>query len=495
MPKIMLVEDDNNLREIYGERLMAEGYDIVSAGDGEEALALAVKEKPDLIVSDVMMPKISGFDMLDILRQTPETKNTKVIMMTALSQTEDKDRADKLGADKYLVKSQVTLEDVARVVHDLIYGEDAEATQVAEAAATPVATDSAAPASEPTVAPVVVASEPVAVEPTVAPAAPIVAEPVAAPVAVTPDPAVTDATAAVSDDTTVVAPTADNPVPTAVDDDNEGTPIVMPPAPAEPAVVVPSEPVAPVAEPVVTAPEPVIPTATPAEEPEVTAPVANPMLGATDAVTNPSAPVVSTDSAAAQSTQDETAAIAEQINQFVAGQPAEEPAHEAPLVEPSEQDIIHAQNEVEDPSVIKPETPVDPTVPSVGPVQTDVPEPASARKKVISPINDPTQAPNIYELYEKEMAAEAANTPVETATAGTEVEATTPDTNPMTVATTEAPAPLQQVDTSQIEGLTVGEEQPLATPTAEPVTQPAEQAPATEQEAPVDPNNPANFAL
>ena len=87
MPKIMLVEDDNNLREIYGERLMAEGYDIVSANDGEEALALAVKEKPDLILSDVMMPKISGFDMLDILRQTPETKNTKVVMMTALSQS------------------------------------------------------------------------------------------------------------------------------------------------------------------------------------------------------------------------------------------------------------------------------------------------------------------------------------------------------------------------------------------------------------------------
>ena len=71
MPKIMLVEDDNNLREIYGERLMAEGYDIVSANDGEEALALAVKEKPDLILSDVMMPKISGFDMLDILKTDP----------------------------------------------------------------------------------------------------------------------------------------------------------------------------------------------------------------------------------------------------------------------------------------------------------------------------------------------------------------------------------------------------------------------------------------
>lgn len=122
MAKIMLVEDDNNLREIYGARLQAEGHEIVAAKDGEEALALAVKEKPELIISDVMMPRISGFDMLDILRNAPETKDTKVIMMTALSQAEDKARADKLGADRYLVKSQVTLEDVAHVVRDVLEG-------------------------------------------------------------------------------------------------------------------------------------------------------------------------------------------------------------------------------------------------------------------------------------------------------------------------------------------------------------------------------------
>lgn len=116
----MLVEDDNNLREIYEARLLAEGYEIVSARDGEEALALAVKERPDLIIADVMMPKISGFDMLDILRSTPETKNTKVIIMTALSQAEDKSRADQLGADRYLVKSQVTLEDVAKAAREVL---------------------------------------------------------------------------------------------------------------------------------------------------------------------------------------------------------------------------------------------------------------------------------------------------------------------------------------------------------------------------------------
>lgn len=122
MAKILLVEDDSNLREIYGARLEAEGYEIVSASDGEEALATAVREQPDLIISDVMMPKISGFDMLDILRTTPETKNVKVIVMTALSQDEDRKRGESLGADKYVVKSQVTLDDVVGMVQDLLAG-------------------------------------------------------------------------------------------------------------------------------------------------------------------------------------------------------------------------------------------------------------------------------------------------------------------------------------------------------------------------------------
>lgn len=120
MTKIMLVEDDKSLREIYGVRLLAEGYEIVSAGDGEEALAMAVKEHPDLILSDVMMPKISGFDMLDILRATPETKDIKIIMMTALSSEDQRNRGETLGANRYLVKSQVGIEDVVRSVHEIL---------------------------------------------------------------------------------------------------------------------------------------------------------------------------------------------------------------------------------------------------------------------------------------------------------------------------------------------------------------------------------------
>lgn len=120
MSKVLLVEDDNNLREIFEMRLQAEGYETVTAGDGEEALTVALAEKPDLIIADVMMPKLSGFEMIENLRSAPEMTNTKVIMMTALGQAEDRSRGENLGVLKYLVKSQVTLEDFVRVVRDVL---------------------------------------------------------------------------------------------------------------------------------------------------------------------------------------------------------------------------------------------------------------------------------------------------------------------------------------------------------------------------------------
>ena len=93
MSKILLVEDDINLRDIYSARFQAEQFQVTTASDGEEALAAAVREKPDLILLDVM---------------------------TALDQQADRERGQKLGADEYLIKSQVTLEDVVKTVKQLI---------------------------------------------------------------------------------------------------------------------------------------------------------------------------------------------------------------------------------------------------------------------------------------------------------------------------------------------------------------------------------------
>lgn len=211
MIKIMLVEDDKSLREIYGVRLLAEGYDIVSAGDGEEALAMAIKERPQLILSDVMMPKISGFDMLDILRSTTETRNIKVIMMTALSSEEQRLRGEQLGADRYLVKSQVGIEDVVRVVHEVL--EDRPVEQTAPA---PAPAPTPAPAPQPTAT--AIASPTAQANPTA------VINPVVAPIIAPPQPVQPAPT-----QITVTSPPAAPPVPTTP------TPqLVVPPRPAAP---------------------------------------------------------------------------------------------------------------------------------------------------------------------------------------------------------------------------------------------------------------------
>lgn len=118
--KILLVEDDTALAAVYKSRLELEGFDTLEVNNGEQALSAAIEYRPDLILLDAMMPKISGFDVLDILRNTPDTTNIRVIMLTALSQPKDKQRAEALGVDDYLVKSQVVIGDVVdRVKHHL----------------------------------------------------------------------------------------------------------------------------------------------------------------------------------------------------------------------------------------------------------------------------------------------------------------------------------------------------------------------------------------
>lgn len=110
--KILLVEDDDSLSTMYLTRLEGEGFDVRRVANGEDALASAMDYRPDLVLLDIMMPKVSGFDVLDILRNTPETANLRIIVLTALSQDSDRKKAEDLGVDDYLVKSQVTIADV-----------------------------------------------------------------------------------------------------------------------------------------------------------------------------------------------------------------------------------------------------------------------------------------------------------------------------------------------------------------------------------------------
>ena len=112
--RILLVEDDIALATAYKVRMEAEGFDVHHCPDGEEAMQEALEYHPNLILLDIMMPKVSGFDVLDILRNTKETAHTKIIILTALSQPSDRQRAKELGADEYLVKSQAVIADVLK---------------------------------------------------------------------------------------------------------------------------------------------------------------------------------------------------------------------------------------------------------------------------------------------------------------------------------------------------------------------------------------------
>ncbi|MFC1508101.1 PleD family two-component system response regulator [Candidatus Omnitrophota bacterium] len=102
--KIMMIDDEPDLIKVVHVRLAGIGYDFVSAENGIEGLGKVTKEKPDLILSDVMMPKMHGLDVLKNLKSDPRTASIPVIMLTAKDDTESIDRAKKLGAADYLPK-------------------------------------------------------------------------------------------------------------------------------------------------------------------------------------------------------------------------------------------------------------------------------------------------------------------------------------------------------------------------------------------------------
>ena len=119
MSKIMVVEDDAALREIYSIRITAEGYDVVSAGDGEEALAVAVREKPDLILLDVMIPKLDGISVCKKIRYALNISNIPILMISAKDTESDKIVGLEMGADDYITKPFQIREVMARIKANL----------------------------------------------------------------------------------------------------------------------------------------------------------------------------------------------------------------------------------------------------------------------------------------------------------------------------------------------------------------------------------------
>ena len=112
--RILIVDDDPLIARMYENKLKTDGYDVSVAFNGEEALAGAIKNPPDLIFLDVMMPKMNGVETLKILKENEKTRKIPVLILTNLGdREEDVENAKKLGALDYLIKSQLSLRELS----------------------------------------------------------------------------------------------------------------------------------------------------------------------------------------------------------------------------------------------------------------------------------------------------------------------------------------------------------------------------------------------
>jgi len=121
MPKLILfVEDEPTLQKTLGRALEGDGYEVQSALDGQSGLALVGRIKPDLILLDLILPKMDGFEVLKKLKENPETKGIPVIVLTNLESPQDIEKALSGGATSYLVKANYELEDVVKKIKDIV---------------------------------------------------------------------------------------------------------------------------------------------------------------------------------------------------------------------------------------------------------------------------------------------------------------------------------------------------------------------------------------
>lgn len=118
--KILIIEDELTLRNALAEYLLGEKFEVVTASDGEKGLGLAISETPDLIILDIILPKLDGFKVLEEIKKDEKAKNIPVILLTNLESAEDIQKAFEKGADTYLVKSEYSLEDIAKKIRGIL---------------------------------------------------------------------------------------------------------------------------------------------------------------------------------------------------------------------------------------------------------------------------------------------------------------------------------------------------------------------------------------
>lgn len=122
MSKLLIVEDDQLISRLYEEIFSFEKHDVTLAGNGEEGLVAVKKDKPDLIMLDVMMPKMNGLEMLERLKVDPETKTIPVVMLTNLAGKKDAETALAKGAVKYIIKSDYDPKQISDMIKEVLEG-------------------------------------------------------------------------------------------------------------------------------------------------------------------------------------------------------------------------------------------------------------------------------------------------------------------------------------------------------------------------------------
>ncbi|HOK35534.1 MAG TPA: response regulator [Candidatus Pacearchaeota archaeon] len=118
MAKILIIEDEKALADMYKIELERRGFEAIVAFEGEEGIEIAKKEKPDLIVLDLLLPRIQGIEALKILKQNSETKDIPVFILTNYDTFEQRANGENLGAEKYILKTSITPQKVADLIEE-----------------------------------------------------------------------------------------------------------------------------------------------------------------------------------------------------------------------------------------------------------------------------------------------------------------------------------------------------------------------------------------
>ncbi len=120
MAKVLIVDDEEAILMMYSESLKAGGHSVITAGNGEEGIESAKKNKPDLIFLDIIMPRVNGLDVLKELKADPDVKNIPVFLLTNLPEDASGGKAKELGVTGYLVKAQVEPAKLEEIVEEAV---------------------------------------------------------------------------------------------------------------------------------------------------------------------------------------------------------------------------------------------------------------------------------------------------------------------------------------------------------------------------------------